>query len=94
MEPEAEGPTVRRIEPVAGRFAGRAGWPDDVGSCNEPLGRGKEPVRGRSVMRGTALVVAVEGNFGGDPSGRCGGGGASSGMRKGSPLGLGGRAVG
>ena len=83
-EPEADGPTVSRIDPVAGRFAGRAGAADEVGNCTEPLGLGSEPVRGKSVMRGTELVVAVEGNFGGDPSGRCEGGGASSAMRKGA----------
>jgi hypothetical protein len=84
-ELEAGGPTVSRIEPVAGRFVGRVDGPDEVGNCTEPLGRGSEPVRGNSVMRGTELVVAVEGDCGGDPSGRCGGGGASSAMRKGAP---------
>jgi hypothetical protein len=84
-ELEAGGPTVSRIEPVAGRLVGRADGLDEVGNWTEPLGRGSEPVRGNRVMRGTALVVAVEGEGGGDPSGRCGGGGASSAMRKGAP---------
>jgi hypothetical protein len=75
---------VSRIEPVAGRPAGRCGCPEAWGSCTAPLvGRGREPVRGRRVTRGTTgPVPAVCVGSGGCPSGRCGGGGASSGMRE------------